>query len=116
MKLIIGLFSACAVYQTYATSSKAYVYTSEGSSKHRPSSDPPSVSPTTARLLFAQRLGLSHYHSIDQADEDTIELINQFGGKHGQLFIDRDESQLDQKVLVFVENVERPKGTKLYPR
>lgn len=111
MKLIIGLFSACAAYQIYAASPKALVYTSEGSSKHLPSSESPSVSPTTARLLFAQRLGLSHYHSLDGADEDTIELINQFGGKHGQLFIDRVERQPDQKVLVFVENVEHPEGT-----
>lgn len=111
MKLTTGLFYTSAIlHQTCAFSPKAYVYTFDGSSKHQPTSKSPSVFPTTARLLFAQRLGLSQFHSLDHADENTIGIINKLGGIHEEIFIDGDERKADQKVLVFVENVERPEG------
>lgn len=111
MKLTTGLFYTSAIlHQTCAFSPKAYVYTFDGSSKHQPTLESPSVLPTTARLLFAQRLGLSRFHSLDRADENTIGLINRFGGPREEIFIDGDERKPDQKVLVFVENVERPEG------
>lgn len=116
MKLTTGFLCAAAIlHQTCAALPKAYVYTFDGSLKHQPT-EPPSVSPSAARLLFAQRLGLSEYHNIDRADENTIGLINRFGGTHEQIFIDGDERKPDQKVLIFVENVERPEGMDLNPR
>lgn len=111
MKLTVRLLYALAMlHRLCAALPNAYVYTFDGSSKHQPPSEPPLVSTTAARLLFAQRLGLSQYHTIDRADENTIDLINRFGGTHDQIFNDSNERTADQKVLIFVENVERPQG------
>lgn len=117
MKLTIGLLYAFTVlHQTCAALPNAYVYTFDGSSKHQAPSEPPLVSPTAARLLLAQRLGLSQYHTIDRADENTIELINRFGGTQDLVFNDSNERISDQKVLIFVENVERPEGMHYNPK
>lgn len=111
MKLITGILCACVFfYQTCAALPKAYVFTFDESSRVQPISEPAVISPTTARLLFAKRLGLSQFHDLDRADENTIKLINRFGGSHEQIFIDEHESIPDVKVLVFVENVERLEG------
>lgn len=112
MRLTTGLLHAFAMlHQICAALPSAYVYTVDASLKHEPPSEPPLVSPTAARLLFAQRLGLSKYHTMDRADEDTIELINRFGGTQDLIFDDGTERKADQKVLIFIENVERPEGT-----
>jgi hypothetical protein len=117
MKLTTGLlYGLATTCQLCLASSKAYVYTIGQSSQQQPSLQPPTISASTARLLFAERLGLSHYHSIEQADDDTIDFLNHFGGSHEQIFIDENERKADQKVLVFVENVERPEGINLNPR
>lgn len=114
MKLTAGfLYAFALLHRLCAGFSSAYVYTFDGSLKHQPISEPPLVSPTAARLIFAQRLGLSQYHAIDRADENTIELINRFGGTHDLIFNDRNEGIANQKVLIFVENVQRPDGMHL---
>ena len=117
MNLTIQLLYAFAVlHRICAALPHAYVYTFDGSSKHQPPSEPLLVSPTASRLLFAQRLGLSQYHTIDRADENTIELINRFGGTQDLLFNENNERTADQKVLIFVENVERPEGITVTPK
>ncbi len=117
MKLTTGLlYGFATTCQLCVASSKAYVYTIGQSSQQQPSLQPPTISASTARLLFAGRLGLSQYHSIEQADDDTIHFLNDFGGSREQIFIDENERKADQKVLVFVENVERPEGINLNPR
>ncbi|KAL9047848.1 MAG: hypothetical protein Q9162_007932, partial [Coniocarpon cinnabarinum] len=66
------------------------------------SSNHPSVSPSVARLLLAQRLGLSQYHSFGDVDEDAIDLLNAHS---------RGQQQLDdgrQRVVVFLEGVHEP--------
>lgn len=42
-------------------------------------SSPPTLSPEQARLVFAQRLGVSRYHSLKDASEETLSHINTFG-------------------------------------
>lgn len=116
IKLTTGfLYASAMLHQLCGALPNAYVYTFDGLN-HQPTLEPPLVSPSAARLLFAQRLGLSQYHTIDRADEKTIEIINRFGGTHDQIFNDGDERKPDQKVLIFVENVERPEGTDLNPK
>lgn len=36
------------------------------------------VDPATARLIFAQRLGLSEYHTLGDADDDALRQINAY--------------------------------------
>ena len=72
-------------------------------------SDPPTLSPEDARLVFAQRLGVSQYHSLDDAGEDTLAYINRFGGRQDRLF----EAGRDNKaaeLVIFAEGASTKKG------
>ncbi|KAB2574474.1 putative endoplasmic reticulum membrane protein [Lasiodiplodia theobromae] len=65
----------------------------------------PTLSPDTARLIFAQRLGLSQYHSLKHTDDDTIQYINDFGGSRHQLFDDDQLGDEAKHVMLVVEGV-----------
>ncbi|KAK8162674.1 hypothetical protein IWX90DRAFT_436044 [Phyllosticta citrichinensis] len=65
----------------------------------------PALTPDTARLIFAQRLGLSQYHNIKTVDNDAVQYINDFGGDRHRLF-GQDQFVDDRKqVMVVVEGV-----------
>lgn len=70
----------------------------------KPTSNPPTLSPEQARLVFAQRLGTSQYHGIGDASESTLSYINKFGGQHESLFQDTTEDKAAELVLI-VEGV-----------
>lgn len=71
----------------------------------------PSVGPETARLILAQRLGLSRYHSIAHADPETIRHINAFGGRQRKLLGGDDADQSKAHLLMWIENVEQDEAT-----
>jgi hypothetical protein len=71
----------------------------------------PTVSPETARLIIAQRLGLSRFHSIEHADAETIRHINEFGGRQPKLFGEEDADRSRAHLLVWVENAEQDEAT-----
>lgn len=105
MKALAGLFSAIVALESYTVVGEALVYTSESGS--RPAhAEPPSISPHTARLLLAQRLGLSQYHSLQDADESTLDILNTYGGQQEQIFAREDGSQGAERFLIFVEGVD----------
>lgn len=110
MRVLAGLVWASAALQTYATSPEATVYFLD---KDTEPSDarPPSVSPSTARLLLAQRLELSQYHSLEGADDSTVQYLNALGGTQKQIFLSGDQEETTQKLLVIVEGWENPKGS-----
>lgn len=90
-----------------------HAFVSVPSSSHAPflPSDR-TVSPSTARLVLAQRLGVSEYHSVDDADVQSIEILNSFGNDRQESILDgtkQDEER--RKVLFFVEGVEDPHST-----
>ncbi|KAH6711680.1 hypothetical protein BKA61DRAFT_611417 [Leptodontidium sp. MPI-SDFR-AT-0119] len=70
----------------------------------RPATNPPTLSPEQARLVFAQRLGTSQYHGIGDASESTLSYINEFGGQHESLFQDTTNDKAAELVLI-VEGV-----------
>lgn len=70
----------------------------------------PTLSPDTARLVFAQRLGLSQYHSLKHTDDDTIQYINDFGGSRHQLFDDDQFGDEAKHVMLVVEGVKDTAG------
>ncbi|PVH81571.1 hypothetical protein DL98DRAFT_559873 [Cadophora sp. DSE1049] len=70
----------------------------------RPSTNPPSLSPEQARLVFAQRLGASQYHGIGDASESTLSYVNKFGGQHESLFQGKTDDKAAELVLI-VEGV-----------
>ncbi|KAL8679154.1 MAG: hypothetical protein Q9186_004545 [Xanthomendoza sp. 1 TL-2023] len=82
--------------------SDAYIYIADASEQ----SSPQSLSPEATRLLLARRLGLSRYHSLEGADESTLRILNEFGGKQ-QALLSIDEQWLDpRRNLIVVEDVE----------
>ncbi|KAF2035871.1 hypothetical protein EK21DRAFT_53333 [Setomelanomma holmii] len=64
----------------------------------------PSVSPETARLIIAQRLGLSRYHSIEHADAEAIRHINVYGGRQQKLFGGESNDRSRAHLLMWIED------------
>jgi len=64
---------------------------------------PPTLSPEEARLVFAQQMGVSEYHSIGSASDNAISYINKFGKSRDPLFA----GLVDYKrtLVVFVDGV-----------
>ena len=71
----------------------------------------PSVSPETARLIIAQRLGLSRFHSVEHADAETIRHINAYGGRQQKLFGADDVDRSKAHLLVWVDDAEQDEAT-----
>jgi hypothetical protein len=107
MKSLAILSLASAVAQVIAASPEASVYLSDSSQQHH--TKPPSISPLEARLLFAQRLGLSSYDSLGDVSDSTLELLNLYGGAQKQLFHE-EQWQSPSRLLAIVEGVEHPEG------
>ncbi|KAL9013360.1 MAG: hypothetical protein Q9173_001932 [Seirophora scorigena] len=65
------------------------------------------LSPATTRLLLARRLGLSHFHSLEGADDTALSILNEFGGEPTPLLHEHKGGMLDQQThLVIVEGVQ----------
>ena len=109
MKLFTILSWAGTIAQAYSASPVAHVYLSDHSGRHV--TKPPSISPSEARLLFSQQLGLSNYHSIGDASDSTLEFLNTFGGPQKQLFTEDYWQEEPSRLLVIVEGIEHPEGT-----
>ena len=105
MKALAGLLWAGAAFEAYTVAGQALVYTSDTRSRQTPA-EPPSISPRTARLLFAQRLGLSQYHILQDADEPTLDILNTYGGDQQQIFANENENGGAEKLLLIVEDVD----------
>lgn len=73
---------------------------------------PRTIAPSTARLLVAQRLGLSQYHDLGDADEDTLDILNSFRGEELPIFDDDATTRpsIIDKALYVVEGVEDVQG------
>ena len=103
MKALAGLLWASAALEACTVVGTAVVYTSE-SWLRQEQVEPPSISPDTARLLLAQRLGLSQYHSLQDADDSTLNILNTYGGVNQPLFA--QEELRAEKLLLVVEGVD----------
>lgn len=71
----------------------------------------PSVSPETARLIVAQRLGLSRFHSVEHTNIEALGHINQFGGRPQKLFGGDDAATSKAHLLVWLEEAEQDEAT-----
>ncbi|KAG9199665.1 hypothetical protein G6514_008220 [Epicoccum nigrum] len=101
MKLSWG-FVASSLYCTAAAAANGHVFTFDGTAtRAAPASSP--IDPQTARLILAQRLGLSRFHSIKDAEAAAIKSINTYGGRHQKLFgEDADTSRA--KLLMWLDD------------
>lgn len=101
MKLTWG-FVASSLYCTAAAAANGHVFTFDGTATHAaPASSP--IDPETARLILAQRLGLSRFHSIKGADAAAIKSINTYGGRHQKLF-GEDVDTSRAKLLMWLDD------------
>jgi hypothetical protein len=112
MKLTWGLVAStlsCAA----AAATNGNVFTFDGTKNHAaPASSP--IDPETARLILAQRLGLSRFHSIKDADADAIKNINTYGGRQQKLFGEQADTSRAQ-LLVWLEDAEESLVTSRHP-
>ena len=108
MQLLISLvwatFTLCA---SALEDSLIYFPAKESSGS---SSRESSISPNTARLLLASRIGLSQYHALGDADEKTIDTLSQF--TEGKIFA---QSEPQRKLLLVVDGAEAQKGNSSLP-
>ena len=107
MKSLAGLVLACVAVRASAAASEAPVYIFPEST--RPQAQPPSISPSDARLFFAQQLGVSQYHSIGDAGESTLQLLDANADRQRPLFSDEGRNG-PRRLLLIVEEVEHPEG------
>ena len=113
MRILSNLLCASTVLEASFASAQALLYVSEPVGQFS-TEVPTPISPNTARLLLAQRLGLSRYHSIqDVAQDDLVNLLatlDHYGGNQRPLFDDDELIGAEEKVLLMVEGVPNPQG------
>jgi hypothetical protein len=88
--------------------SPAHVYFLDTGSE--PSLSSESVKPTTARLILAQRLGLSSFYSLADSSPEEIQQINQLAWSPQLLFGRRRTTGSRSRVLILVDGVESTNG------
>jgi hypothetical protein len=64
----------------------------------------PSITPESARLILAQRLGVSQFHAI-KPNQALIQHINKFGGRPAPLFSEKSIKNAAH-ALVWIEGAE----------
>ncbi|KAB8611426.1 hypothetical protein FH972_025931 [Carpinus fangiana] len=103
MKLQAGSLLAPLLLAAPAAARLAHVYIADPNPS---SASVPSFSASTARLIFARRLGLSQFHSLTQEDAhgEAIPALNVYGGVSDGLF--GSKSAAPSRSLVFVEGYE----------
>ena len=70
----------------------------------------PTLSPATARVFLAQRLGLTRYHGLEEADTSVIESLTHFSGPQKPLFRDPSGDDAIRRILIVIDGVDRPLG------
>lgn len=109
MKLSWGAALSSLFCAATSASKVAHVFVSDPTS--RGAVQPQTVSPETARLILAQRLGLSRFHSIPDVKPEVIQQINAFGGRPQKFFGAQNAADwIDAQLLVWAEDVEDVRG------
>ncbi|CAI6282570.1 unnamed protein product [Periconia digitata] len=67
---------------------------------------PTTVTPETARLILARRMGLSDFHSLENPSEDTIRNLNVYGGNQPKLFGGHRQNDLKMQTVMWIDDVE----------
>ena len=111
MRAGVALLSAFSAGIVQSAAQEAFVYTF-GDPQTPPNNiaNLPVIAPETARLVLAQRLGVSQYHNLGTTGDITLDLVAQLGGAHHVLFKDDKEDDEIRRVLVIVEGIESPES------
>ncbi|KAL1603921.1 hypothetical protein SLS60_005513 [Paraconiothyrium brasiliense] len=99
-------FVVSSLYCAASAAHDAHVYVFDPVPRTSPQAAT-TVDATTARLILAQRLGLSRFHSIEKTrSEESLKQINAFGGRQQKLFGGEDADRTRAHALVWIEGVE----------
>lgn len=90
LPVIIGAASAIP-------DAKVYIFQGE---EFPNTSTPPTLLPEEARLVFAQRLGVSEYHGLGDVSESALSHINKFGGPQESLFEELAHDKAAELILI----------------
>jgi hypothetical protein len=104
MKLYSSLLLPLLASIACATTDSARAYIFEGQQWPDNQASPPALSPSEARLVLAQRLGVSHFHNVGSVSSSAIKHINKFGGQLKSLFKDAPKDKAPELVII-VEGV-----------
>lgn len=105
MRNLIQVCASALLLSAAAVAEDALVYLTGYSSDTSPSS----LTPPEARLLFAQRLSLSSYHSLKDASEGALQAINTFGSRSQSIFATQQNARRRQAFAI-IEGVVEPQG------
>ncbi|KAF2498197.1 hypothetical protein BU16DRAFT_524350 [Lophium mytilinum] len=101
------VFSLYCAASATSKSPVGHVYTYDAAIKSKDTTQESLVTAETARLIIAQRLGLSRFHSLNSADEEVVQQLNRYGGRQQKLFGGDRESN-HAHALIWLDNVEDP--------
>jgi hypothetical protein len=113
MKLSGGvLLTSIASHAAVAAASNGHVFIYDPVRNAAAPDQAPSLSPDTARLILAQRLGVSQYHSIGDTagDDEIIPHLNAYGGIQELFTDDHTQDKSFAHALVWVEGVDDVEG------
>jgi len=99
------LWSLTRSLHTVAASSHGHVFLLDSASLS--ASHHETIDPSSARLIFAERLGLSQFYEIEDGDEEVIRRINAFGGSNRRLLGSDSSTTTPTRVFILVDGVEK---------
>lgn len=106
MRLSANACASALLFTLPAVAQNALLYLATPSTADNP---PTTLNPSEARLVIAQRLGLSRYHNLNQASDETLQVINSFSSTPDSLFSAHQEEN-SRQALVIIEGVEKPES------
>jgi len=101
------LWSLTRLLHTASASSHGHVFLLD-STASLSASHHETIDPLSARLIFAERLGLSQFYEIEDGDEEVIRRINAFGGSKQRLLGSDSSTTTPTRVFILVDGVEKP--------
>ncbi|KAF2730051.1 hypothetical protein EJ04DRAFT_474489 [Polyplosphaeria fusca] len=112
MKLSCGLLLSSLYCSASAASQAGHVFIfNSGTVQQAWKPEPQTVDPETARLIFAQRLGLARFHSIKSTDDEVVRQIARYGGIPQRPFGGESLYRINNAhTLIWIEDVEDPKA------
>ncbi|KAL2358119.1 hypothetical protein BJ546DRAFT_200562 [Cryomyces antarcticus] len=97
------VISAIACTANTAAAAVGHVFTYDPDSSPPNLPQPRAITPEAARLVFAQRLGLSQFHSLKGVEEATIKAVNDFGDRGHHLFDANDDIHERPRAMIVME-------------
>lgn len=102
MKSSLSLLWAALIHGISASATTSdvahvFVYDPDGASV---TTENPTLPADTARLVLAQRLGLSSFHALEDSSEQSLGYINQYAAPQERLFSDGSSTKTPRAIVI----------------